>query len=115
MLAGALNIQAQTGKSDINTLAKLYAKSNGKATLEIPSPEKVLITECDHGFTIEVKGKEEHGGKDYDIKITHIIKGSSESSISLAGIKDNDFEKAYFLWTQTKLYLQKSHCRTAYL
>ena len=63
MLAGALNIQAQTGKSDINTLAKLYAKSNGKATLEIPSPEKVLITESDHGFTIEVKGKEEQIGR----------------------------------------------------
>ena len=108
MLAGALNIQAQTGKSDINTLAKLYAKSNGKATLEIPSPKKVLITECDHGFTIEVKGKEEHGGKDYDIKITHIIKGSSESSISLAGIKDNDFEKGVLFVDADKVVLAKA-------
>ena len=115
MLAGALNIQAQTGKSDINTLAKLYAKSNGKATLEIPSPEKVLITECDYGFTIEVKGKEEHGGMDYDIKITHIINGSSESSISLAGIKDNDFEKGVLFVDADKVVLAKAPLQNSIL
>ena len=58
MLAGIISAQAQTEKSDrridINALAKQYVKSNEDVTLKILSPDEVLITECNDGYTIEV-------------------------------------------------------------
>ena len=113
MLAGALNIQAQTGKSDINTLAKLYAKSNDNASLEIVDPQRVMITECREGFIIEAKGN--HKGEVYNIKITHFTNGSSEINTTQIGRVDYDLEKGALFEDADMVVLTKSPQKSSVL
>lgn len=106
MLAGALAAQAQTEKSDINTLAKQYVKSNDNASLEIVDPQWVMITECREGFVIEAKGK--HEGQVYNIKITHFTNGSSEINTTQTGRVDYDLEKGAIFEDADRIVLTKS-------
>ena len=112
LLAGIFSAQAQTEKGDrridINALAKQYVKSNEDVTLKILSPDQVLITECKDGYTIEVKGKGEERWKDYDIKITHIISGSSETHMTTAGGKEYDLERGALFLDADRIVLRKA-------
>ena len=106
MLAGAVSVQAQTEKSDINTLARQYAKSNGNASLEIVDPQRVMITEFRGGFLIEAKGK--HEGQVYKIKITHFTNGSSEINTTQTGRVDYDLKKGALFEDADRIVLTKS-------
>lgn len=106
MLAGAVSVQAQTEKIDINTLAKQYAKSNGNASLEIADPQRVVITECREGFVIEAKGK--HDGQVYNIKITHFTNGSSDTNTTQTGRVDYNLEKGALFEDADRIVLTKS-------
>ena len=106
MLAGAVSVQAQTEKIDINTLAKQYAKSNGNASLEIADPQRVVITKCREGFVIEAKGK--HDGQVYNIKITHFKNGSSETNTIQTGRVDYNLEKGALFEDADRIVLTKS-------
>ena len=106
MLAGAVSVQAQTEKIDINTLAKQYAKSNGNASLEIADPQRVVITKCREGFVIEAKGK--HDGQVYNIKITHFKNGSSETNTIQTGRVDYNLEKGALFEDADRIMLTKS-------
>lgn len=113
MLAGAVSVQAQTEKSDINTLAKQYAKNNGNASLEIVDPQRVMITECKEGFVIEAKGN--HAGQVYNIKITHFTNGSSETNTTQTGKLDYDLEKGALFEDADRIVLTKSPQKSSVL
>ena len=113
MLAGAVSVQAQTEKSDINTLAKQYAKSNGNASLEIVDPQRVVITECREGFVIEAKGN--HAGQVYNIKITHFTNGSSETNTTQTGRVDYNLEKGALFEDADRIVLTKSPQKSSVL
>lgn len=92
VLAGTFIMQAQTTvNSDINKLAKQYAKNDNNAVLEIPAPGHILIKEDIGGYSIEIEGIQ--NGHEYKIKVAHNRMGPAEEcTINTAG-KECDLEK----------------------
>lgn len=98
MLAGALSAQAQTesskGITDINALAKKYAKEKDSASICIENPGRISIEETADGYDIEVEGR--HLERDYRIKITHNRFPTDRMSIKCIGINTEFEGKATF-------------------
>ena len=92
--------------ADINRRAKEYAKSKGTAEFEINKPQHILITECEQGYIIEIKGKQDD--KNYDIKLTHITKGSSEICTRQTGKVDYNLEEGALFEDADKIVLAKT-------
>ena len=92
VLAGAIVLQAQTtSETDINKLAKQYAKNDNEAILEIPVPRRIFIKEDNDGYNIEVEGIQ--NGHEYKIKVAHNRMGPAEEcTINTVG-KECDLEK----------------------
>ena len=111
-LAAIFMAQAQNqttsgnGNTDINMLAREYAKCEGVTEFGVNNPQSILITECEHGYIIEIKGEEK--GKSYDIRLTHIAKGSSEIHTRQTGRIDYDLKEGVSFEDADKILLTKT-------
>lgn len=106
MLAGALMMQAQTkGDTDINTLAKQYAKNDKNAVLEIPTPGRIFITEDTDGYIIDIEGTQE--GKKYRIRVAHLRMRPTEECTIKTGGRKCDFENGVLFDDAGKITLTK--------
>ena len=98
--------KSENGDADINMLARQYTKSEGAAEFGINNPQSILITECEHGYIIEIKVEE--NGKNYDIKLTHITIGSCEIRTKQTGRIDYDLKDGVLFEDADKILLTKT-------